>query len=390
MAHIAIITTSFPVDDSGAESAGSFVADFAQELGARARVTVLAPGPENSEGRRGRCAVRFFRVPRLPLSLLNPLNPADWPAISGTLLGGMKALDELHLNQPCDHLFALWALPSGFWARRVMKQSGVSYSVWALGSDIWSLGRLPYIRTVLKKVLKDSRCCFADGYRLREEVEILSGRGCCFLPSARRLDKAGKNEMREQPPYRLAFLGRWHPNKGVDLLMEALARLADDEWRGIAEIRIHGGGPLAELVVASAGRLKKAGRPVVTGGYLDKNQAAELILWADYLLIPSRIESIPVIYSDAVQCGTPVIAMPAGDLPVLLGKYNTGILAAETSSRAFHRAIGDALKSSPSEFNSGMNQARQIFDMVKIVDRFLEYARIEDTAPVPCDSERVV
>ena len=44
MTHIVVITTSFPLDNCGAEVADSFVSYFVQELSERAQVAVLVPG----------------------------------------------------------------------------------------------------------------------------------------------------------------------------------------------------------------------------------------------------------------------------------------------------------------------------------------------------------
>ncbi len=85
--------------------------------------------------------------------------------------------------------------------------------------------------------------------------------------------------------------------------------------------------------------LANGGRPVRIGGYLDKNEAASLIGWADYLLLPSRIESIPVIFSDAMQLGTPVVATPVGDLASLHERFEFGVLAAAASEADFCSAI---------------------------------------------------
>ena len=56
---------------------------------------------------------------------------------------------------------------------------------------------------------------------------------------------------------------------------------------------------------------------------------------ADFLVIPSRIESIPVVFSDAIQSGTPVISTPVGDLPQLIKNNHCGVVADEISPHAF-------------------------------------------------------
>src|SRR5690606_29471667 len=159
-----------------------------------------------------------------------------------------------------------------------------------------------------------------------------------FLPSTRRFPVvAGRSA--GPGPKRLLFLGRWHPNKGVDMLLEALRRLSDAVWREIAEVHIAGGGPLEPEVHTAVAALAAAGRPVRLSGFLDTEAAAAAFNQADALLLPSRIESIPVVFSDAMKAGVPVVATPVGDLPQLLRDGPTGVLAGAVEAEAFAAAI---------------------------------------------------
>ena len=157
--------------------------DFARELARIVDVTVLAVSEADSVDRDDRLTIRRFGVPRLPLSQLRPYDPADWPAIVTTLRRGRKAAEDMARADRPDHILALWALPSGWWAR----STGVPYSTWALGSDVWTLGRIPVIRSALAGVLKGATHRFADGIQLGADVERLSARSCSFLASSRRL-----------------------------------------------------------------------------------------------------------------------------------------------------------------------------------------------------------
>ncbi len=372
MSSLLLVTTSFPQDTPGSEAAGSFVADFAQALGMHIATEVIAPGTESAIERREGYSVHRFPVPLQPLSLLNVIRPTHWPAIASTLASGAAAVENAVQARGASHILALWALPSGYWARRVSRAHGIPYSVWALGSDIWTLGKVPVVRGVLKGVLENAAHRFADGIELARDVERLAGSSCEFLPSARQLDPAGARAPAGAPPYRLAYLGRWHPNKGVDLLLDALGRLSDEGWCGIEEVRINGGGPLEATVRESAERLRRAGRPVLVGGYLDKSQAVALFEWADWVLLPSRIESVPVVYSDAMRCQRPVVSMPVGDLAELVRGGSTGILASEVNSAAFAAAIDAALRVRPSDFLGGVQAAAERFDVVKSARMLLE------------------
>jgi len=367
MPRIALVTTSYPNSRAGNEAAGSFVEDFARELSTLVDVTVVAASREQSVSRAGNLTVRRFAVPRLPLSLLKPQVPWHWPAVLRTLRAGRRAVRACIAEDAPDHVVALWALPGGWWAKVEGGRRGIPYSTWALGSDIWTLSRVPGIRRVLADVLRGAQQRYADGIELCRDVETISGRSCSFLPSTRKLPTQCSRPASCGPPYNLAFLGRWHPNKGVDLMMAALEQLDDDDWARIGEVRIFGGGPLQKQVLDASARLASRGRPVNTGGYLDKAEAARLIGWADYLLLPSRVESIPVIFSDAAQLGTAMITTPVGDLPALQDRHPFGRMASSASDSDYCRAIQSALRDSPARFKTGLDSHAGDFSLSAIV-----------------------
>ena len=372
--HILLISTSYPEQTPGSEAAGSFVEDFAEAVSEHINVTVVAPGLNNvSETYNANLTLRRFKVPYLPLSLLKPYNPAHWPLIIKTLNAGQREVQRLIDEEEIDYIMALWVLPSGYWARNTWKKHGIPYSVWALGSDIWNLGRIPLVKTLLKTVLRDSDVCFADGYILKKDVEKISGKPCEFLASTRRLPAVEEKSLSTAPPYKFAYLGRWHHNKGTDILLDSLHLLSDEDWAKIEEVRIFGGGPLEKIIKSGYAALKEAGRPVLLGGYLDKTQAVKLLLWADYLLISSRIESIPVVFSDAVQIGCPVITTPVGDLPHLIDRYKVGILSTEVSAKAFASAMCEALHKSPCLYINGLQDIKKQFNLFLTVDRLIGF-----------------
>ena len=370
MPHIALVTTSYPTTHDGSEAAGSFVADFAEALANHVRVTVIAPGLHTeTEEHHSLFTVERYSVPSLPLSLLKPYNPLNWLAIYSTLNTGNKALEQVIKNNTISHIFALWSLPSGYWAKCAGHKHQIPYSTWSLGSDIWSLGKIPIIKNILKNVLKNSQTNYADGYLLKQSVESISGRPCHFLPSTRSLAISKQKQLSTQPPYRLAFLGRWHPNKGTDLLIESLKQLTETDWQNIQEIRICGGGPLEESIKTAIASIND--RPVFLQGYLNKSEATELFLWADYVLIPSRIESIPIVFSDAMKCQCPVVSMPVGDLTQLVTEYQVGSLAEEVTAQAYARAISHILTQPPSTFATRLNQVANDFSLEYIIETLL-------------------
>ena len=158
--------------------------------------------------------IQRFKVPSLPLSILKPANPLNWIKIIRTLSAGKQCLFRLASDNKIDHVFALWALPSGYWARNLQKESGVKYSIWSLGSDIWTLGKIPIVRNILRIVLQDAKVRFADGYILKEDLEkICDLKSFFFRPVAyyRILDI--QNQSRRKIHTSLLFLGAGIPTK---------------------------------------------------------------------------------------------------------------------------------------------------------------------------------
>ena len=246
-------------------------------------------------------------------------------------------------SEGAGHVLALWGLPCGEWARRAAAARRIDYSVWMLGSDVWTLGRIPFLRSALGRVIRQASHAYADGYQLAEDAQRIAGIPVAFLPSTRRIDLRDPPPPRDQPPYRLLFLGRWHPNKGVDLLLDALELLGNEDWQRIERVEIQGGGPLEPLVRSRVEKLRIQGLPVEVGRYLAKPEAEAAIARADWVLIPSRIESIPVVFSDAMKLGRPVVAMPVGDLPRLLAS-GCGVAGENVSADGFKGAIRAALR----------------------------------------------
>ena len=338
--NLVLVTSSFPIRGDGSEAAGSFVSDLADQLAHHCSIRVVAPGPDSvCERWSKRIEVFRFAAPPNPLSTLRPWRFKDLRWIARVWAGGFKATQAATAGD-LSHILALWGLPCGEWARRCAVERGIGYSVWLLGSDVWTLGRIPCLRGRLARVIQQATNAYADGYMLAESAARISGTPVAFLPSTRCIGTSGSIPPRRVPPVRFLFLGRWHPNKGVDLLLDALERLSDIDWNSIESVEIQGGGPLEPLVRQRVRSLSGFGRPVEAGRFLTKTEAQSAIERADWLLIPSRIESIPIIFSDSMKLGRPVISTPVGDLPRLVAS-GCGTVCERTDADA----IADAIRS---------------------------------------------
>ncbi len=372
---LVLVTSSFPIRGDGSEAAGSFVVDLVGELATHADVRVVAPGRfAEREQWSQNVVVHRYAAPFRPLSTLKPWRPGDLRWISQIWRGGMQATREASADRVTS-ILALWALPCGAWARQIARESGVGYSVWMLGSDVWSLGRLPVVRRLLRTVMRNARVRYADGLKLARDSEAICGLPVGFLPTTRAMVTRDPPPPSVAPPYRFVFIGRWHRNKGIDLLLDALSQLHDADWKRIAEVAIFGGGPLQTLVRKRVQSLLDAGRPLVMGGFIPKTEAESAIVRADWVLIPSRVESIPIVFSDAIKLGRPVVATPVGDLPQLVAA-GCGIVCDSVDASSIAAAMRAACGDQALRFQ-GLAACAEKFSLRRVAQRLLRGASSE-------------
>jgi glycosyltransferase involved in cell wall biosynthesis len=108
-------------------------------------------------------------------------------------------------------------------------------------------------------------------------------------------------------------VGRLHPQKGYDVLFDAVARW-EDRLQPPPLVAIAGDGPLeAEL----AERVRTERLPIRMLGR--RSDVADLLGAADVCVLPSRWEGSPFTAQEALRAGTPLVSTRAGGIPELVG-----------------------------------------------------------------------
>jgi glycosyltransferase involved in cell wall biosynthesis len=363
---ICIATSSFPhAQSTGSRfGGGGFALDFAQELAALGhRITVLTSSRTDASVERIG-AIEVVGVPSsfqgLAASYLKFSRPGDWVQILSLVFGGCRTLTRLHKERCFDHVLALWAVPAGLWASYVRFQTGTRFSVWCLGSDIWTYSKLPILRYAVRGVLRYGTVIFADGTQLAREAEALSGRRCLFLPTSRRLHQEWSEVPHTRTDAEFMFIGRYVEVKGVDILLEAAAQYVRQggQWR----IAMYGTGPLEAFLHTRIQELKLAD-VVAVHGVIGNADLVRGIRLSQAVLIPSRQESIPVILSDTLQLGRPVIVSDVGDMGTLVRGHHAGIVVPPGDSHALAEAMLAFEQSDREDFATGIHALSQLFDV---------------------------
>ena len=370
--NVLIITSSYPShpqDPTG--TAGLFVRDFALELMRQGHKVVIQPVARKKH---------YEPDPGLviePLSWqggdqeLASMNVFDirniWIFFRFFRNGRQKVLNVAKEYQ-IDRVLCMWAVPSGIFGLRLKRAMGIPYDVWALGSDIWKIKKIPVLgRWILTKVIKNANGVFADGADLCKDIDYITAVKCRFLPSSRKLPapQAGLKDLEPSDLCHLRFVGRYHANKGPDLLLEAVNYLPDDVK---AKIRLHmfGIGPL-ETKLKGMVQDFKLQTTVSFNGPIEAQELSNYLERVNFLVIPSRIESIPVIFSDAMQVHTPVISMPVGSLPELIGRFHCGVVASQVTSKSLSDVISQVITQNKSDFKSATEKASDQFQITRTV-----------------------
>jgi len=337
--RLIVATSSYPVHAGDAVNAGVFVRDIVRELveqghdvhvftPSKGEPIVDSPAPVTTFEWGGREKV---------LTRLRPSNPRQFVGLARIMWSGRRALRRLASETRADAVLAMWAVPAGFWAAG----SGRPFAIWALGSDIWKAGKYPFGRRLVRGVLRRADHVFANSFYLLDHARAISGRSGEFLAAGRRLPV--EEPAAELAPGRrhLLFVGRWDEVKGIDVLLDAMSIVAREV--PCVTLHIFGGGPLEAMIRARTATPELSAN-VAVHGVADSRMLVAHAKAAEFLVISSRAESVPVLYPDVLQCGCPVVSTDVGDLGRLVREQGTGIVCPPGDAGALAAAILDGLR----------------------------------------------
>lgn len=246
-------------------------------------------------------------------------------------------------------IIAYFGIPCGPAAWLAGLASGAPYAVSLRGGDVpgfqpydlAGLHRLtgPLIRFLWKQagaVVANSQGLAALAARFEPGLDfpvIPNGADiACFHPH----DHAGRHE---DGPARLLFCGRVVYQKGLDLLLEALAALPQDPaW----ELSIVGDGPARPELTAQAARLGIAHR-VRFLGWTPRARLADISRDMDCFVFASRDEGMPNAVLEAMASGLPVVASRIAGNVELVEEGRTGWLVPPEDPAALAKALAAML-----------------------------------------------
>ncbi|WP_433934354.1 glycosyltransferase family 4 protein [Sorangium cellulosum] len=178
--------------------------------------------------------------------------------------------------------------------------------------------------------------------RAREEVRAELGFDAGAAPAPAASPEAAPPEAAASAPAAAsggAFLGimpaAFHPVKGHDVLLRALARLRD---RGVAvTVLIVGDGDERDRIHGLARELGIHGKEARFLGF--RKDVPDLLVAADFFVLPSRDEGLPLAVLEAMARRLPVVVTPVGGVPEVVRNEEHGLLVPVDAPDALADAI---------------------------------------------------
>lgn len=137
----------------------------------------------------------------------------------------------------------------------------------------------------------------------------------------------------------ILFVGWAVPEKGIDVLVTAFARVVVEYPRAVLHVvGPYDGGYFARVLMPEITRLGLADR-VVFHGHQPAAMVAERLARAALLALPTRMDTAPNVLAEARAAGVPVIASAVGGIPELIDDGVDGVLVPDGSSGALAAAI---------------------------------------------------
>ena len=241
----------------------------------------------------------FAPTTRRPAALLNFARAAD------------KAIHEF--GPDIVHLHSSFA-GAAVRLRRDWRESGVRMIYcphgWAFGMEISAPKKRAYAaieRALARRtdlILCNSQAeydlALASGLPAEKMRVVRNGIG--WEPPPKRKRRSG--------PIRLGFIGRHDRQKGLDILLDTIRRfpLAGMHFDVIGDKVLKHGGDEDAAALAN----------ITFHGWLPRAKTLQLFDTVDALVMPSRWDAAPIVATEAMRAGVPVIASNRGGLPEIV------------------------------------------------------------------------
>jgi poly(glycerol-phosphate) alpha-glucosyltransferase len=229
----------------------------------------------------------------------------------------------INFNPKLIHVHGLWEFPTLI-AYKLKKEKAIPYIISPRGMlDKWALNNSKYKKKIVsflyeKRNLKNAICIHA---LCESEYESIRAFGLknpvAIIPNSIQVQpKSTINNKVKNDKKRLLFLGRIHPKKGIELLIEAINMLKDDDFTKKWEIVIAGWDENNHLKKLTELTNKYNLKSIIKFiGPIYGQEKHNLLSSVDAFILPSFSEGLPMSILEAFSYGLPVLMTKECNIP---------------------------------------------------------------------------
>src|SRR5688572_10996337 len=346
--RVLFLTHSYP--RTSGDAAGAFLLHLAGALKAQdVDVTVIAPAGDDLPAHEvldGIPVHRFRYAPRRFQRLACTGQMAEEVkrsfsakfALLGFLGSSFASGARIRREFEPSLVHAHWWFPGGLVGSWVAGLAGIPLVTTMHGTDVRLAMGNGLARSLLRRVLSSSGAITTVSTWLASQVKTMAPGADPIvspMPVATHLFTPGG--LRHTS--RLLFVGRLNAQKGVSVLLDAIATM-----RQTVELDVIGDGTDRDTLVAQGERLGIGAR-VHWHGALPQPQLIDFYRSATAVVVPSREEGFGLVAVEAQLCETPVVAFASGGLADTIEDRSTGYLVPPGESTALTATLDDVVNS---------------------------------------------